>query len=90
MITTAIYRIGTDFFSIDLPVGAKILKVHTQFNSRPKIHVLININSTKTENRNFLLATVGEIYHIDIESLEHLGACYNANLFEIVEKKLFK
>ena len=91
MITIKTYGLGANFFSIDLPKGAKILKVHTPFGHRPQLYVLINTNSTKMETRNFLSATVDKSYSVDIKSLKYLGFYSDReNLFEIIEEKLFK
>ena len=90
MITVKTYRLGINFFSINLPKKAKILAVHAPFIHRPELRVLVDSNSTETETRNFLSATVDESYPVDIESLEYLGTYVNTDLFEVKVKKLFK
>ena len=90
MITTKAYRLGTNFFSINLPKGAKILEVHTPFDHRPQLYVVVDTNITEMESKNFLSATLGKNYPVDIESLKYLGTYRNQSLFEIVKEKLFK
>ncbi|MCK4540400.1 hypothetical protein KAU09_04565 [Candidatus Parcubacteria bacterium] len=90
MITIKEYRIGVNFFSIDMPKKSDVLKVHAPFDRRPHLHVLIDTGITEMETRNFLSTTVGESYPADIENLEHLGTYRDADLFEIKMKKLFK
>ena len=60
-------------FSLNLPVGAKILTVQVQHDI-PVLWALVDPSNTKKETRIFILcSTGGEIYH-DIDLLDYIGS----------------
>ncbi|MBU2634917.1 hypothetical protein KJ841_00375 [Patescibacteria group bacterium] len=60
-----------DYFSLDLPEGAKILTVQEQ-HGEPQIWALVNPGSP-TETRNFRLAGTGHPIKGDKELLNYVG-----------------
>lgn len=80
-------------FDLDLPVGAKILTVHTQKDS-PKIWVLIDPDMG-SENRKFIIKPTGYSY-FDSKNLRYIGTFFLGNeslvwhLFEIIKEETTK
>ncbi|MDI6603274.1 MAG: hypothetical protein QME57_04180 [Patescibacteria group bacterium] len=90
MLTIHNYSIPVqDYFSLNLPKGAKILTVQTE-KGEPKIWALVN-PAYPTETRNFRLAVTGHPIKESEEDLKYIGtfqlceAGLIGHLFEIRE-----
>jgi len=76
-----------NYFSLDLPRGAKILTVQVG-GGKPQLWALVN-EHTCTTKRNFRLAETGELIQENTEELNYIdtfqqnGGNYVCHLFEI-------
>lgn len=80
-----------DYFSLDLPAGAKILTVQTQ-RDKPQIWALVDTGQQSKVRHNFRLAGTGDDIKEDNDSLVYVGTFQLAggnvivHLFEIIGK----
>lgn len=88
MLTIYKYAVmGKDYFSFDMPRGAKILTVQLQYGE-PRMWALVNPKNPK-ETRNFLIAVTGGEIKEKKENLNYIGTFQQAegrfvgHLFEI-------
>lgn len=62
-----------DQFALQLPVGAQVLTVQTQYGDAPRLWALVDADSAVTELRSFILRGTGHDIEEPVDRLIHCG-----------------